>query len=147
MPDLTSYDHPPDSVDAPTNWNHLEALKWRLLLGDLATWRPGDLATWRPGDLAVARVASGCQGVSMGAGDLHQFAGDLLATNWRPTGDQLATYWRPTGDLLATFHWRPGEPGLSISLALAAPLQRCRRWCWDQACAGTPTGPRLVVDR
>ena len=28
MPDLTSYDHPPDSVDAPTNWNHLEALKW-----------------------------------------------------------------------------------------------------------------------
>ena len=81
-----------------------------------ATWRPGDLlgdlATWRPGDLAVARVASGCQGVSMGAGDLHQFAGDLLATYWRPTGDQLATYWRPTGDLLATFHWRPGEPGL-----------------------------------
>ena len=63
------------------------------------------LATWRPGDLAVARVASGCQGVSMGAGDLHQFAGDLLATYWRPTGDQPTTNWRPTGNLLATY-WR-----------------------------------------
>jgi hypothetical protein len=77
----------------------------------LATWRPaGDLATcWRP---AVARRHTP---------RLATFAGNLLATHWRPLatagnlatwrpGD-LATCWRPAGD----FCWRPGDPGLNPS--------------------------------
>ena len=72
-------------------------------LARLATWRPGlDLATWRPDG---CQVASGCHGASMGAGNLHQFTGDLLATYWRPTGDLLATDWRLYWRLsLATSH-------------------------------------------